>query len=113
MSSGAVHVTEHPGEVDGGLHRFDPHAIGSAHVVGASGGRDQRLGRHAAGPQAVTARAVPLDQRHPRPDAGCTDGGDESGGAAADHDEVSQRHVAPMVGIWANAESAARSSPES
>ena len=47
-----------------------------------------RLRGHAAGVQAVAAEPVALDERHARAKAGRTDGADEAGRAAPDHDEV-------------------------
>ena len=49
---------------------------------------DQRLRRHAAGVQAVAAHAVLLDQRHLRLHCGTDVGGDQTGTAAADHQQV-------------------------
>lgn len=48
----------------------------------------QRLAGHAAAIQAFPAGAVALHQGHSRPQLGAGDPGDQTGGAAADNDEV-------------------------
>ena len=49
---------------------------------------DERLGRHAAGVEAVAAHPVVLDQRHLGLHRGRDIGGDETRGTGADHDDV-------------------------
>src|SRR4029077_14853825 len=53
--------------------------------------RQQRLGRHTADVQAVTAHGVALDQCHSRTQCRRHDGGDQARRARADHDEVVAR----------------------
>ena len=52
------------------------------------GGTDQRLGRDAAGVQAVAAHLMLLDQGHLGLDRRGDVGGDQSGAAGADDDQV-------------------------
>ena len=54
----------HLSAVDLGLDRLDAEVVGGAHVVGDLARGEQRLARHAAGPEAVAADPAPLGHRH-------------------------------------------------
>ncbi len=72
-------MSHHLLQIHNRLRRSQAVAVGGAHLVSDFGGLEQRLAGHAAGPGAVTADAVLLDQRDPRPQlhgkAGCGQAG--------------------------------------
>ena len=87
-ADGGVHVPHDRGEVDGDLAR--PHTeLGARACAGRRiGGGDERLGRNAAGPQAVPAHAVALDEQYVGAEARRSLGRDDSRCASPDHEQV-------------------------
>ena len=74
-------------------HVADPHAepAGRSRLRGGAGGAQQRLGRHAAGDEAVAAEQVALDQGDAGAESGRPGGRDQSGRPAADDQQVVAR----------------------
>src|SRR5205085_2540053 len=68
--------------------RLEPELLGVAHLMEQLRRGDERLRRHAAGPEAVAAERRAVDQRDAAPQARAAGGGDEAGGAAADDDHI-------------------------
>lgn len=88
-SAHLVDSSPHRTEIHRGSGRRDAEPVRVAHGVGDASACDQRLRRHAAGPQAVATEAPLVDRCHPQPEL---TGGDlrrtDAGGTHPDHDEV-------------------------
>ena len=68
--------------------RFEPVGVGVLHLVNEPRRGHERLGRHAAGPEAVAAEFLALDQRNLAAEARTAGGGDQAAAATADDDDV-------------------------
>ncbi len=93
-----AHAVHHGREIDSDLGGREPYSGGGACVVERLGAADERLAGHTAGPEALAAEAVLLDQGDARPEHPRARGGHEAGGAGADHDEVVRR--VRSASIW-------------
>ena len=83
-----LHAFHDSGEVEFGLRRFDAELLRPRHMRQQAGRADQRLGRHAAGVQAISAKLVLLDQGDPGLDRGGDVGRHQPGAAAADDHQI-------------------------
>ena len=92
MRRNLAHDRLHPlhdlGKVDLGFDLGDAVALRIARIGQQPRRAQQRLGRHAAGVEAVAAHAVALDQRHLRARGRGDIGRHQPGRAGADHDQV-------------------------
>ncbi len=84
----APHMRAHRVPVDRRRRQVDPEAAGAARRFGRMRRGQQRLGRHAAGVEAVAAHRPALDQRHLEAELGCDRRDRQPGGAGADHGKV-------------------------
>ena len=85
---GCVDMPMHACKVDGRFPRRDAHDAAAAQQMRPSRRREQRLGWHAAGVQALAAHAVPLDQGDPQPEPGRAARRGQPGRASTDDDQV-------------------------
>ena len=85
-------VRHHRLELHPDAIRVDAEPVGVPGLGGAVSGRQQRLARHAAHVQAVTAEPAALHQRDPGPKQRGSAGADQAGRAAA-HDEQVERPI--------------------
>ena len=83
-----LHALHHFAEVEVGCGTAHAELLGALHMRQELGRADQRLGRHAAGVQAVAAHRVLLHQRDLGLDGRGDVGRDQPGRAAADDDQV-------------------------
>ncbi len=67
---------------------FQAVGIGMLHLVNETRRGHQRFGRHAAGPEAVAAQLLPLDQRNLASEARAAGSGNQPGRPSADDDDV-------------------------
>ena len=102
LSAARTHALHDGGEID-----IDAHAhsgiTGGARLVHGARRAKERLRRHAAGVQAVAAQPLALDERHAGPKSGGANCRNETGGAAANRDEVINRRgagITPTVGTY-------------
>ena len=93
-----LHPFHDGGEVEVGARRGDAEFVRTRHVRQQPCRADQRLRRHAAGIEAITAQLVLFDQRHPGLDCGSDVRSHQPGAAAADdHDiAVEARRLLPF-----------------
>ena len=76
------------GEIDGDVGDSNTQSVRAPKLTNRARCSQDRLRGHAAGVQAVAAKAAAFDERDARPEGRRADRADEAGRAAADHDEV-------------------------
>ena len=84
----AVDMAVDRGEIDLGAGRRHTEAPGGAYDLRRMAGRQHRLGRHAAGVEAVAAHRAALDQHGARAELGAAGGDRQAGGPGADHADI-------------------------